>query len=651
MTLRRAAVGALLAVAIVGGLPGAASAHANLLSSDPANGATMPEPPTEIRMTFSERPDVGVSAVELLDSGGATIPTGTPTLDGASTLVVGIPDPLPDGVYTVSWRVVSVDDGHVTAGAFAFGVGESAGTVTPVEGGSTSSGPTPLGVASKALLYAGLMVLVAIAVVAMGLFGGAPKARRRLGVVAGAAAMAGAAGFLLASQRSIGVGIGTYLRSEVARDPLAIAAAALVALVLALIALRSQRQWPAWAAGTAAAIALGIRAHGGHAAAAPTPVVAELTQWVHMLAGACWAGGLLLLILLLRERRNAEPPVAEARRYSSMAVVAISVVVVSGLIRAVSELGGWRAIGHIWDTSYGRTLVFKVAVVLIAIALGALNRLRNVARVATDARPLRRIVTVELGAVVGILLLTATLTSFAPPASGASQQGSPTATNEVTVSGSDFATTIQLTLTVTPGLPGPNLYRAHVVDFGTDQPASADTVTLHLRSVTRPDLPGADIKLRPQNGDWVAQALDPSVAGTFRIDADVQRGATVSTVPLTLITRSTGTVTTTPAPAGETVAIASFDDGVRLQASTSAGTPTQIHLTAFATNGTELPLAGLVLVASPVTGEPERLAVTRFSTGHFAANATLTAGTWTFDAVATTRDGRTYQVTWAAPAG
>lgn len=650
MTLRRAAAGVLLALALVAGLPGAASAHANLLTSDPANGATMPTAPTEIRMTFSERPDVGVSAVELLDSGGATISTGAPALDGAATLVVGIPEPLPDGVYTVSWRVVSVDDGHVTAGAFAFGVGESAGTVTPVEGGSAASGPTPLGVASKALLYAGLMVLVAIAVVAMGLFGGAPKARRRLGVGAGAAAVAGAAGFLLASQRAIGAAIGTYLRSEVARDPLAIAAAALVALVLAVIALRSQHRWPAWAAGAAAAIALGIRAYGGHAAAAPTPVVAELTQWVHMLAGACWAGGLLLLILLLRERRNVEPPVEEARRYSSMAVVAIVVVVVSGLVRAVSELGGWRDLVHIWDTSYGRTLAIKVAVVLIAIALGALNRLRNVARVADDTRPLRRIVTVELVAVVGILLLTATLTSFAPPASG-TQQGSAPASNEVTVSGNDFATTIQLTLTVTPGLPGPNLYRAQVVDYGTDQPASADAVTLHLRSVTRPDLPGADIKLRPQNGDWVAQALDPSVAGTFRIDADVQRGAAVSTVPLTLITRSTGTVTTTPAPGGETVAVASFDDGVRLQASTSAGTPTQIHLTAFATNGTELPLAGLALVASPLTGEPERLAVTRFSTGHFAANATLAQGSWTFDAVATTRDGRTYQVTWTAPAG
>ena len=224
--------------------------------------------------------------------------------------------------------------------------------------------------------------------------------------------------------------------------------------------------------------------------------MAELTQWIHMLAGACWAGGLVLLILLLRERRDGEPPAEEARRYSSMAVVAISVVVVSGLARAVNELGGWSALGHIWSSSYGRTLVVKVAVVLIVIALGALNRLRNVARVATDTRPLRRIVAVEIVAVAGILLLTATLTSFPPPASAVDQHGAPAASNELSLSGSDFATTIQLTLTVTPGLPGPNLYRAAVVQYGTEQPAAADAVTLHLRSITRPDLPDADVKLR-----------------------------------------------------------------------------------------------------------------------------------------------------------
>ena len=116
-----------------------------------------------------------------------------------------------------------------------------------------------------------------------------------------------------------------------------------------------------------------------------------------------------------------------------MALVAISVVVVT---RAASgrypSSAGWS--GHrrtSGATSYGRTLVVKVAVVLIAIALGALNRLRNVApgrHRRTAAAPDRR--ASSSAPSVGILLLTATLTSFAPAGERRTSTGSPTPTND-----------------------------------------------------------------------------------------------------------------------------------------------------------------------------------------------------------------------------
>ena len=343
---RRLLTALAIACVLILAAPVLASAHADLVSSDPASGATLATAPTEIRLTYSEAPDPGVSAVDLLSSGGATLRTGTPTLDGATTLVVPIADPLPDGVYTVSWRVVSADDGHVTAGAFPFGVGTSPGTgvAAPATGGP-ASGPTLLGVIGKSALYAGLMMLVAIAVVGMGLFHDAPRARRPLGLIAGVIAFVGAIASLGAQQRAIDVSMRTYLHAGVARVPMKIVAVSLVALVLAVIATRSPGRWSPWAAGAAAAVALALRAHGGHAAAAPVPVVAELTQWIHMLAGACWAGGLVLLLLLLRERRD-DPPLDEAHRYSTMAVGAIAIVVASGLMRAVAELGGWSGVAQ-----------------------------------------------------------------------------------------------------------------------------------------------------------------------------------------------------------------------------------------------------------------------------------------------------------------
>jgi hypothetical protein len=288
-------------------------------------------------------------------------------------------------------------------------------------------------------------------------------------------------------------------------------------------------------------------------------------------------------------------------------------------------------------------------VVLVVIGLGAINRYRSVGRLATDASPLRRIASTEVVAAVGILLLTATLTSYAPPTSGpgGSQTGPG---NVVTITGSDLATTTTVSLTVTPAQPGPNLYRATVTAYGTDTPAQADALTLQLNSVTQPSLPGASVRFKPDgNGGWVAQSLDPSTPGTFAMQAQLRSGASVTQVPLTLVTRSAGDITTGLAPDNETVANASFTDGVRLQGTSSPGTPTQLHLTAFASNGTELPLSDLELAASPATGAPIHLKVQRFSPGHFAASPTLTPGTRTIDAVATTRDGQAYQVTWQAP--
>jgi copper transport protein len=624
---------------------GAALAHANLLSSDPASGATLQTAPTQLTLNYSEEPDPQLSRVELLNSSGSPVATGTPTLQGHATLVVPITGDMPDGVYTVSWSAVSVDDGHTTTDSFSFGVGVKDVTAPVGAPAPTASGPTVLGVAAKALLYAGLMLVVAVAVVGEGVFGGAPKARPRIAAWAGLAAVVGSIGLLWSQQSATGAGIGRFLRSQVARTPIALVVVCVLAAIFALVATRRPERWLPWAAGIAAAIAMAVRAHGGHASATSTPLLSQTEQWVHIMAGACWAGGLVLLILLVRERRD-DPPVALARQYSTVALSAITVVVATGLLRSVTELGGLGQLVHIWSSSYGRTLAIKVAVVLVVIALGAINRYRSVGRLATDATPLRRIASTEVVATVGILLLTATLTSYSPP-TGA-YAATPTPANVVALTGNDLATTTTVALTVTPAQPGPNLYRATVTAFGTETPVQADALTLQLNSVTQPGLPGASVKFKPDGTGWVAQSLDPSTPGTFAMLAEIRSGASVTEVPLTLVTRSAGNITTGIAPDEETVANAAFGDGVRLQGTSAPGTPTQIHLTAFASDGTELPLASLSLAASPTAGPPIHLAVRRFSAGHFAASPTLNPGTWTIDAVATTKDGQAYQVTWQA---
>ena len=138
-----------------------AGAHAAIESTDPANGELLQEPPSQIVLTFTEPPDLDLTIVSAVDSSGAKMPTGPPERAPGSNREIHVRlDPLPDGVYTVTWRTVSATDGHVTSNAFSFGVGVAPGDVTPIEQrGSGTPTPTAGAIAGRWMLYVGLVIL------------------------------------------------------------------------------------------------------------------------------------------------------------------------------------------------------------------------------------------------------------------------------------------------------------------------------------------------------------------------------------------------------------------------------------------------------------------------------------------------------------
>ena len=665
---------AVLALAVGGRI---ASAHANLASSDPPSGTSLPKAPSRIRLTFTETPDPALSTILVLGTGGTKLAVGPSTLQPPRTLMVSLPTHMPDGVYTVSWHVVSRQDGHETAGVFAFGVGPVRGAIAPgVAPAANTSAPTPLAVAAKTALYAGLMLLLGAAVVGLGLFGGAPGSLRILGLGAALVAFAGAVGLLVAEQRTVGVAMNDLVQTATGRPYLWLIVATLAAAGGAVLAAARER-WRAalWGSGAAAVVAMAIRASSGHAAAAPDPLLQQAYQWFHLVAAGLWIGGLVLLLVLLRERLGTgRPPTQEARRFSNLAVWSVGVVAVTGLLRAVSELGGMSNLLEGLRASYGLTLIAKVAAGLVLIGLGATNRLRNVTMLAEDERPLRRFVGAETVLALGVLVLTGVLTGLNPPvaAAAAAATGPPPVAGSTT--GADFATTTRVSLYMTPGFAGPNAFRAEITGYDSGSPVSADAVTLRFQSVTRPDLPVSQIRLvrsmdhpdmssqapdmQGMDGAWVGQGSAVSVMGTWKVTALIRSAASTVEVPMILLTNSEGSTSTVAIAGAPVTATTSFADGVSLQSFVDPATagPNPIHATAFAPKGMELPLSGVVVVVTPDGGEPLRPQVQRLSAGHVAANTTLDAGDYVVDVVATARDGRSYESSWQltiapAPAG
>ena len=90
---------------------------------------------------------------------------------------------------------------------------------------------------------------------------------------------------LLSQQQATHASISTFLGSHVARTPIALVVVCVFSAMFALISWRRPEAWLPWAAGLAAAVAMAVRAHGGHATATSTPILSQAEQWVHMLAG------------------------------------------------------------------------------------------------------------------------------------------------------------------------------------------------------------------------------------------------------------------------------------------------------------------------------------------------------------------------------
>ncbi|WP_433786872.1 copper resistance CopC family protein [Actinomycetospora sp. CA-101289] len=135
---------------------GPAAAHDIVSSSDPADGATVSAPPTQVSVTFDQTPQPGLSTLTVVGPDGARREAGPSTAAGnVLTVPVG---PLPvAGVYEIGYRIVS-SDGHPTSGSLSFtlttpspaGTAGPAGSPTPADaaagsahGGHQSAPPSP----------------------------------------------------------------------------------------------------------------------------------------------------------------------------------------------------------------------------------------------------------------------------------------------------------------------------------------------------------------------------------------------------------------------------------------------------------------------------------------------------------------------------
>lgn len=508
-----AAVTTMLLGLLVGA--GTALAHAELLSSSPNGRELVETSPTEIALQFSENVDPIAPGIRLVDARGNDVEIGAVDQSaGADRMRAAVRTPLADGTYVVAWQAVSADS-HPVRGAFTFSVGTPSavtpGLVDGIFGGTGDSGSDPLllGI-GRFVSYAGIGLLVGGLLMAAGL---APVvlATRRVGVllvVAAEIALVGTLWMIAAQAHLIG---GEFWSWGAVADTQSgrwwFARLVAIALFAVLIALRSRlvvRGGVVVVAVLATGL-LGIVAAGGHAVSGDHVVLGFVATVLHLAAMSVWFGGIVLLLVAFRTGGLFDA----AARFSPWALASVVALAVTGGFAAWRQLGSFSALT---DSSYGRWLLVKLALVASVVAVAAISR-RLVRRGDQDAvGGVRRSMSVEMAGMVLVLGVTAGLVG-SPPATDTAETVSMSA-----VVGARVAQ-VELDPAVTGGTemhiyltsPSGSLDRADQIDVRAELPAQ--------------NIPAFDIPTFPAGPNHVIGTnVNLPVAGLWTFDVIARYG-------------------------------------------------------------------------------------------------------------------------------
>ncbi len=562
-------LGTLLVLLVLGGAA-PASAHAALRGSDPGDGSVVESAPRHLTLTFTESVGLLDDSFRVYGPDNRRVHLGEPQhADGASdTARADLPGGLADGTYTVAWRVVSADS-HPVSGAFTFSVGAPSPTA-PAAPADHAEHPVTKSLydTGRYLAYIAAALLIGTAAFAA-LCRPPDPAPLRLPLLTGWWTLLTATTALLVLRAPYENGtspatvldLPAFTGTLTGRPGIALLtrlALLLAAAVVLVPLLRHRTPRARLAAGAAVSLALALTwAAAEHASAGIQVPLAMASSVLHLLATACWLGGLTALLLTLH-RAKTPPPAATVTRFSRLALASVTVLVVTGVYQSWRGLGSWSALT---ETAYGRTLTVKLAATLFLLLAAALSR-RWTALLATPAvvveervpepvgasgaprapeprpatsaaygpygpeerrrRALRRSVLAEAVVAVVVLLVTTVLTGTLPARAEAEAARAP----EPQVAGLpgaeaftvpyDVGTpggrgTVQLTMD--PGRVGENGLQAVV--FG---PRGALTFVPELRAsftLAAKDIGPIDAELTDRGGYWATNDLSLPLEGTW----------------------------------------------------------------------------------------------------------------------------------------
>jgi copper transport protein len=521
-----------------------ASAHALLVRSTPAANAVLLQPPVQVEIFFSEPLEENLSSIRVFDSNNLSVDAGDVRVDPSDpTRLTVTLHSIPDGVYTVTWKVVSSIDGHQTTGSYPFAVGNAnAAAVSTIEQRSSFRLPFST-LLSKFLVLVSLALLLGHRLFTALIWEPAIQGNKgnvikppiwdtfyRIGLI-GLLISIGI-GMLAQGGQSTGSELAAPWNPELGRilSETRLGVIWLARLALAMLAVwlagRRESPWRDWGGFTINLALLFTVTLTSHAATEPRPLLPMLADWLHLVGMAFWLGGLVYFFTAVRHLHQLEGGLNTqltsllAGRFSIHAIFFVGLIGLTGFYSAYLRVGSWNGL---ITSLYGHTLLVKQVFVAGLLVIDATNlliispqlkrdRLLGITNTNVVGR-FGKLLIFEL-TFAGLLLASVSFLTYIPPARLTSSASDLTGSAEVD--------DLNIDISISPGRIGQNTFVLRLSSNG-EHIHTANEVLLRF-TPDQTNISPSELELISQgDGSFSAKGTYLSVPGNWQVQAIVRR--------------------------------------------------------------------------------------------------------------------------------
>ncbi|WP_172197543.1 copper resistance CopC/CopD family protein [Saccharibacillus qingshengii] len=511
-------------------LPGLASAHATLLSSNPGDQTSVAQMPGGIELSFNETIQGEFLSIGITNTKGEDMPVGEALVSPEDSHVVTaeVEGAYPDGIYTMKWRVVSAD-GHPIRGTVRFGVGSDGVLTDAGVAGEDNYTPSADTVVQRAALYtllsltAGSMLYLAFLLPAD--LRGIKRATRPARIVF----WASQAGLLLVIL--IGLPLQAKLFADVpwseafGREILSqtlegtssgrmfLLQILLLMLIAGAVIVNDVMAWGKrgghWTIVIIGFVLLLVtKALTGHAAGSPNVFGQVIADTLHLLGASVWVGGMLMLLLALPAAAGEGPPFWQKafRRFTPWAFASVIALVLSGIVMSLAHVPAWS---DLLTSLYGRLILIKIVLLLVMTMLGFVH-FRRARR--QGGSPGTASLAAEMAIGIVVLVVAGMLTNVSTPQPAAAAPASFADTQPAEQAGNTI-----ISLEVNPVQVGTSTFTVRLTDKAGKPRTDWQQVTLNMAPQGQPDERTEVIAEAQPDGSYRASGLYFGIGGPWNV--------------------------------------------------------------------------------------------------------------------------------------